>query len=246
MGLAGALAHTSSLVEEPPAPLAAPLAIAPPAISGSAVEGQLLTASSGSWTGSPSSYAYQWQRCSSSGEGCSDIDAAAKTSYKVTSGDLGRTLRVVVTAGNSVGSTEAASEPTAVVTSRPPAPTSSSPPVISGTAEAGQTLTSSTGTWTGSPTEFSYQWQQCEASGKSCSGITGATGSSYALASRDVGHTIRVVVTATNAGGSTAADSAVTGTVAGPPPGPQIYVSQGGSGSQAAQAAARMPTRCRG
>ena len=42
----------------------------------------------------------------------------------------------------------------------------------------------------------------------------GATSSSYKLAAGDVGHTMRVVVTATNAGGSTPASSAATGVVA--------------------------------
>jgi len=239
VGLAGALAHTSSLMEEPPASLAAPLAIAPPAISGSAVEGQLLTASSGSWTGSPSSYAYQWEDCNGSGKNCSDIPGATGASYQLSAGDVGHTIRVLVKASNAGGSNEASSKPTSAVTAvtaPPPAPTSSSPPVVSGTAEAGQKLRSTTGTWSGSQIGFSYQWQQCEASGKKgCANISGAASSSYLLASRDVGHTVRVVVTATNAGGSTPADSAVTGTVAGPPPGPQIYVSQGGSGNQSGE-----------
>ena len=43
--------------------------------------------------------------------------------------------------------------------------------------------------------------------------IAGATGSSYMLGASDVGHTLRVVVTATNAGGSTAATSAQTAAV---------------------------------
>ena len=67
---------------------------------------------------------------------------------------------------------------------------------------------------TGSPTSYSYQWQDCDSSGGSCSGISGASSSSYTLASSDVGGTVRSVVTATNANGSTSADSAVSGVVA--------------------------------
>jgi hypothetical protein len=218
LGLAGAPPPTSSPLEEPPAPpappapLTAPLAIAPSAISGSAVQGQVLTASSGSWTGSPDSYAYQWERCSSSGEDCSEIDAATETSYKLASGDVGSTLRVVVTAENSVGSTEAASEPTAVVTSPPPAPKNTALPAISGSAVEGQTLTSTTGSWTGSPT-YTRHWEDCDSSGNDCSDITGATGTSYQLSAGDVGHTIRVAVTASNPGGSTTARSAQTAKV---------------------------------
>ncbi len=72
-----------------------------------------------------------------------------------------------------------------------------------GTAQQGDTLTTTNGSWTGSPTSYAYQWQDCNTSGASCSTISGATSSSYTLASGDVGHTIRVAVTATNAGGST-------------------------------------------
>jgi len=39
------------------------------------------------------------------------------------------------------------------------APVNSVLPVISGTAQTGSTLTASTGTWTNSPTGYTYQWQ---------------------------------------------------------------------------------------
>ena len=55
-------------------------------------------------------------------------------------------------------------------------------------------------------------------SGEGCASVGGATSSSYKLAAGDVGHTMRVVVTATNAGGSTPASSAATGVVAAAPP----------------------------
>jgi hypothetical protein len=73
-------------------------------------------------------------------------------------------------------------------------------------------LTASTGTWSNNPTSYTYQWQDCSPS-SSCSTISGATSSSYVLQSSDVGNTIDLVVTATNAGGSTSATSAQTVTV---------------------------------
>ena len=195
----------------PQAPAAAPLATAPPMISGEAAEGQLLLASSGDWTGSPSSYAYQWEDCDASGESCSSIPGATSSSYELAASDVGHALRVVVTASDAGGSTEASSAATATVTAA--APTSLAPPTISGPAVEGQTLSAGNGEWTGSPTSYAYHWQRCNASGGSCSNITGATSASYELSSSEVGHTVRVLVSASNSIGSTKAASAVTAAV---------------------------------
>jgi hypothetical protein len=56
--------------------------------------------------------------------------------------------------------------------------------------------------WTNSPTSYAYQWLQCDALGNGCLGILGATGQTYLPAAPDVGHTIAVQETASNAGGS--------------------------------------------
>jgi sugar lactone lactonase YvrE len=136
-------------------------------------------------------------------------------------GDVGHMLRVQETASNVGGpSSPASSAPTAVVTAAPQPPVNTSAPTISGTAQQGQTLTASPGTWTGSPSSFSYAWQRCDSAGANCSAITGATATTYVLAEADVGKTLRVVVTATNEAGpsaptSSAQTAAVTGSGAG-------------------------------
>jgi hypothetical protein len=109
-------------------------------------------------------------------------------------------------------------------------PTSISPPTISGHPVELQTLTESHGSWTNSPTSFSYAWEDCDSSGGSCQAISGATGQSYTLASSDVGHTIRVIETASNAGGVSApASSAASGVVLAPPAPKISAVSQSAS-----------------
>jgi hypothetical protein len=95
------------------------------------------------------------------------------------------------------------------------APVNTAEPIISGTAKAGSTLTASTGTWTSSSNiTYSYQWLRCDADGAGCSNIGGANGSHYQLKGSDVGHTVRVRVTAKNADGSARKDSNQTDVVA--------------------------------
>lgn len=87
-----------------------------PTISGSALVGQTLTATRGTWTGSPTSFRFTWDRCDSAGSACLAIGGAGGRIYTPTGADVGKTLRVVVTARNSSGpSTPAASAATAVV-----------------------------------------------------------------------------------------------------------------------------------
>ena len=94
------------------------------------------------------------------------------------------------------------------------APSNTSPPTISGTAQVGQTLTASIGTWTyqSTPT-YTYAWSRCNEVGSSCSTISGATGATYVVQAVDGHDTLRVTVTATNAQGSASAVSSQTSLV---------------------------------
>ena len=90
-------------------------------------------------------------------------------------------------------------------------------PSITGTAQQGHTLTASNGSWVGSaPITFTYQWQRCNSTGSSCSSIGGAKSQNYVASSGDVGRTIRVQVTGTNADGTSQALSGPTAVIAGP------------------------------
>jgi hypothetical protein len=227
-GTTAVKSSTSRKIIPATSPPPAPTNTAPPTITGTPIEGNTLNATTGSWSGSPDSYAYQWQECDASGESCLDVAGASGTSYLLLAQDVGHTLRAVVTASNAGGSANATSSPSATVAEAesshsPTAPVDTALPAIGGTAtEEGQTLSATTGTWSGSPTSYAYQWQDCNASGTSCAGISGAKSATHKLVTGDVGHTLRVVVTASNAGGSTNATSAPSATVAGvaPPPAP--------------------------
>jgi hypothetical protein len=94
-------------------------------------------------------------------------------------------------------------------------PASQTPPAISGTAQVGQKLTTSNGTWSSATTIslYGYAWQRCDTAGNNCATIAGAATNTYTLVDADQGHTIRALVTAVNANGPTTAQSGQTGVV---------------------------------
>ena len=94
---------------------AAPKNTAPPTISGTPKVGQTMTADPGSWSGNPTSFAYQWQRCDADVAACSNLVGATSKTYVVPLADLGYRLRVVVTAHNAKGTATATSAITTVV-----------------------------------------------------------------------------------------------------------------------------------
>lgn len=94
------------------------------------------------------------------------------------------------------------------------APQNTSLPSISGAARDGSTLSASRGGWANAPTSYTYQWQRCDSAGGGCLPIAaGATGTRYTVTSADVGHRLKVAVTATNSAGSGAATSRPTDAV---------------------------------
>lgn len=188
-------------------PPVAPAVTIAPAIVGTPRQGQSLTVSNGTWSGSPTTYARQWTRCDGAGNNCTDITGATSSSYLVDAADVGSTLRARVTAANAGGATTATTTQTPTIV--PPAPTNTALQLVTGVALEGEILTTSTGTWTGSPT-YAYQWQRCNSMGAACSDIPGATAGTYRVSAADVEFTLRSVVTATNAGGSGTANSATT------------------------------------
>jgi hypothetical protein len=197
----------------------APVNTALPSISGTVRRSETLTASSGSWKGTePIGFSFRWLRCDARGAGCAPISGATSQKYLLADSDIGRTLRVEVTATNSAGAATALSNPSAVVAATGTAPASTSPPGISGLPQQGQTLTLSDGGWSGTPpVRLSYAWQRCDANGNNCATIAGATSNRYTLTASDVTRRVRGHVTASNDFGSSAAFSNLTEVVKGPP-----------------------------
>jgi len=201
------------------ASVAPPTNTSRPTISGTAQDGALLTAGTGTWTGAPTSYAYEWLRCDSAGGSCAGIAGATSKQYTVSSTDVGHRLRVSVTASNAGGSGSATSDATAAVKASGSAPANTKAPTLSGTPQQGETLKVDPGSWSGStPIAFDYTWQRCDKNGNSCSTfiVHNAGATSYTLGAADVGHTMRVEVQAKNSAGSSYVFTKPTGVVAPP------------------------------
>ncbi|MHB1836742.1 MAG: hypothetical protein ACYCXW_17470, partial [Solirubrobacteraceae bacterium] len=209
-----------------PSPPVAPAVAGAPSIGGTAQEGQMLTERHGLWgtTGS-TTYTYQWEDCSASGSACTAIPGATHQTYTPTGSDVGFKLVVLEAADNGGRPQPAAvsSSPSAVVL--PAAPASMSPPTIAGTVQQGKVLSEGHAVWSGgadTPTAYSYQWEDCAASGADCVRIPGATGATYTPVTSDIGHALVVLETASNAGGTTGPIASVPTAVTAPAPAPAI------------------------
>ena len=183
-----------------------------PTITGTPKVGETLTAQNGTWSNSPTAFQYQWQRCNTSGAACTNVPGSTQKTHLLTSADAGRTMRVRVTGINAEGAVNARSAPTDVVAASA-APRNTARPTIAGNPEAGEELTAEEGSWTNSPTSYTYQWQRCDVDAIACGPITGATGKTYGVRNADVGFRLRLEVTAKNANGSGSALSAPSGIV---------------------------------
>lgn len=169
----------------------APINTVLPVISGSAVVGQQLSTTNGTWTSATTitGYTYQWKRNGST------IGGATASTYTLVTADYGNTITVTVTATNGGGSTPATSTATGTVTE--PVPVNTVAPVASGYVYYSTTLSVTTGTWTSATTPtYTYQWK------RNGSDIGGATSSTYNVVAADEGQSITCAVTATNTAGA--------------------------------------------
>ena len=191
----------------------------PPVVVGAPIEGQTLTTTNGTWQGTePFNYTYDWQRCDANGANCVST-GETDSQYTLTRADVGKTMRVEVTASNNYGSDSQTSAPTPVILVAAPdnplddPPSPGSPPTVVGVPIQGLALAATPGTWGGGPpTNYSYRWKRCDAAGGACTD-TGASSPAYPLGSADVGKTMRAEVTASNGAGSATQTSAPSGVV---------------------------------
>jgi hypothetical protein len=111
----GSTKALSNATQEIPGSANEPVASSPPTISGAPVVGEKLTAARGTWQGTqPINFSYKWQTCNAEVTSCSGTGSEG-TVYTVAKADVGKRIRVKVTAKNSAGQGTAISLPTDVV-----------------------------------------------------------------------------------------------------------------------------------
>lgn len=188
---------------------AAPVNTDLPTVTGTARIGEVLTGTDGTWTGEDT-IVRQWERANPDGSGAADIAGEQDTTYTLAEADVGKKVRLIVSATNDGGTTTVESTYTSTVL--PLAPENTVVPTITGTEQVGQVLTAHDGTWSGDP-DFTYQWERADSDESNNADINGATNSTYTLVQADEGKKIRVEVTGTNDGGNDSAESSYTGAI---------------------------------
>jgi hypothetical protein len=181
-----------------------------PAVSGPTEAGQLLVAATGIWKGvGPLVFTYKWYRCNLAGGACALIPGAKSSNYTPGTKDVGDTIGLTLQVGDSTGASVAYASLVGPVAAGGATLTSTSPPTISGTARAGGELAVDDGLWSAKST-YSYLWLRCNANGRICAPIPGATSGTYKPVPADTGHALVAEVVATAAGARQASFSAAT------------------------------------
>jgi PASTA domain len=199
----------------PPSP---PASVGRPEIAGNPLEGESLSASDGSWSGTaPFTFSYEWARCNITALFCQTVPGAVARTYALGPADVSFRMRVFVTASNSVGSATMNSSATAPIVARSPgAPRNTTLPTIAGTPAENQTLTATAGSWDAYPPPLlTFQWQRCTQTGAGCEDIDGEIEPTLVLSPMEAGRRVRVVVLARNSAGASSATSELTAVVRG-------------------------------
>ena len=217
----------------------APVNTVPPRLAEDPVAGQAVVVDPGTWTGGGPGGVWQTALLESCGDqGCrrvglagnlpyADIDSpSTPISFPVPGNEAGARLRVVVATYSWRGVTLAAS-PLSAPVGGSTAPSAPDPQIVDGGWRDYQTPVILGGTaipprrrldWLGFPRPaLSFAWQRC--TGGDCSDIPGADEFTYRLATDDVGHSLRVRVTGTNASGAVTSTTQAVGIDAAMPSG---------------------------
>ena len=138
------------------------------------------------------SLAYQWYRCDANVARCVSVHGATGTGYTPGAKDVGKTLTVTVRATDSATSVSTFLSAVGPVAAKAAALVSTAQPKLT---TAGTKLTVDNGAWSAGAATFTYRWLRCNANGRACATITGATQQSYTRTADETGHALVAVVT---------------------------------------------------
>jgi len=201
---------------------AGPVPTAAPTVSGTLAVGDRLQAGSGTWTsGTSVSYRYQWYRCDAAGAHCNSLHGATAAGYTLSVRDAGKTIGLTVTATDQAGSTPAYASLVGPIAPAKPLLVSTGQPQVTGLPIEGKPLQVTAGAWSPAPASVTYGWQRCNANGRLCAAIPGATAAAYIVGPADVGHALVALVHANfgetqQSALSNATVAAIGGDVSGP------------------------------
>jgi hypothetical protein len=188
-----------------------PSAVQGPVVSGPTAVGQQLMASPGIWKGvGPTTFSYRWYRCDANGAHCALAQSSTANVYTQGLKDAGDTIALTVKVTDAVGHATAYASLVGPVAASDATLVPVTVPTVSGTARVGGDLTVEWGDWSGQPSGYTAAWLRCNANGRLCAPIAGATRPTYKPTQADAGHTLVASVTANAAGGSQSALTAAT------------------------------------
>ena len=173
----------------------APVNTVLPNITGYSYVGDLLTTTNGTWTGTPTSFSYQWKR------GATNIGTNTNT-YTLVNADAGTNITCVVTATNASGSTPATSDLFGAVPLSAPTiidlPILEPPNPLDPFFYVGDTIYIGGNNWDSNPPNptLTYQWL------RNGGNITGETSATYLVGAADLSQIVSVKCTATNSQGT--------------------------------------------
>jgi hypothetical protein len=205
-------------------------------VTGSAIEGQALTAHAVAVSDESETVHYRWQSSADGGKSWTDISGAITPTYTLGEGDENHLIRVHTSLTDDTGQTVTAnSDPTASVVDVFPTLSVT----VTGSAIERQTLTAHAVAGSDESETVHYQWQSSADGGKSWTDISGATAPTYTLGEGHENHLIRVHTSLTDDTGQTVtANSAPTAAVIDAPPSLTVTVAGTAQEGQALKAAA--------
>jgi hypothetical protein len=130
--------------------------------------------------------------------------------YTTIARDAGSTIALTLKAADAVGIATAYASLVGPVAEADAKLTPTTLPTIAGTARVGGVLTVEWGVWSDQPSGYVATWLRCNANGRLCAPIGGATHPTYKPTTADAGHTLVASVAATAAGATQSALTAAT------------------------------------